>query len=382
MIDDERVTTILVDTCAFRDTNSDFIGVNSSVLPSFFNTIKEKNMILLTHPVLEKEIEKHIEDSGLFNDYRKLVSLINKCKDVLKQADCYDENLFSRIGNYDIKAQTFKAYKKYYENAVKLDYSSPEDIFNLYFASKPPFSQTGKKKFEFPDAFVIESAKRYISEHPNDILLVISKDSDWIKSFENLGKIIMCESIDKAIEKINSIESILSEDMLNNIFRGSYNEIISEAQDYAEWESYELVDYENIEELEISFVAVKAVEKEFVPLKISREELLIKTTVSINVSGDGEVFDEDRSIWDSEDKEYVYKEYSDINFTDGNAEVECEIKIAFDFDDPVNSATVVNFKFCNRGNIGVICDESGIEIIPIDEQEMALRCLRVDKGYY
>lgn len=32
---DERITTILVDTCAFRDANSDFIGISSMLLPSF-----------------------------------------------------------------------------------------------------------------------------------------------------------------------------------------------------------------------------------------------------------------------------------------------------------------------------------------------------------
>ena len=40
---DERITTILVDTCAFRDANSDFIGISSMLLPSFFSVIKEKD---------------------------------------------------------------------------------------------------------------------------------------------------------------------------------------------------------------------------------------------------------------------------------------------------------------------------------------------------
>ena len=74
---DERITTILVDTCAFRDANSDFIGISSMLLPSFFSVIKEKDILLLTHPILEREIEKHIEDSGIYKDYQSLVSQIN-----------------------------------------------------------------------------------------------------------------------------------------------------------------------------------------------------------------------------------------------------------------------------------------------------------------
>lgn len=76
---EERVTTILVDTCAFRDANSDFIGISSMTF--FFSAIKGKDLLLLTYPILEKEIESHIEGSGIYKDYQSLVSHINKCKD-------------------------------------------------------------------------------------------------------------------------------------------------------------------------------------------------------------------------------------------------------------------------------------------------------------
>lgn len=376
---DERITTILVDTCAFRNANSDFIGISSMLLPSFFSAIKEKDILLLTHPILERELEKHIEDSGIYKDYQSLVSHINKCKDVLRYANCCDEKLFSKIADYNIKNQTFRAYKKNYKNAVKLDYPNPELIFELYFSSKPPFAPTGKKKCEFPDAFVIEATKQYINEHPNDVLLVVSKDNDWVKSFGGVDNIIMCESIVEAIKKINSIESILSEDMLIKIFNGAYAEILSEAQRCAELEDYYLDDYELYDELEIDSVQVVKVEDSFVPLKISRDMILIKTIANVRVAGYGEVFDEDRSVWDNEDKEYFIIEYSDIDFDDGEAQIECEISIKFDFDNLEETARVDSFKFNNRGYICVSCLNA--EITPIDEDEMALRCLREDKGY-
>ena len=66
----------------------------------------------------------------------------------------------------------------------------------------------------------------------------------------------MCETIVEAIKRINSIESILSEDMLTKIFRGAYAEILSEAQECAELENYYLDDYELYDELEIDSVEV------------------------------------------------------------------------------------------------------------------------------
>jgi hypothetical protein len=64
----ERITMVLVDTSAFIEANSDFIGFHSALLPSFFNAVASKKIILLTHPILEKEILKHIEDSSIYKD--------------------------------------------------------------------------------------------------------------------------------------------------------------------------------------------------------------------------------------------------------------------------------------------------------------------------
>ena len=55
--DSFKTTTVIIDTSAFHDVNSDFIGVNSELLPCFFDTIKEKDILLLTHPVLDGEIK-------------------------------------------------------------------------------------------------------------------------------------------------------------------------------------------------------------------------------------------------------------------------------------------------------------------------------------
>ena len=107
--------------------------------------------------------------------------------------------------------------------------------------------------------------------------------------------------------------------------------------------------------------------------------ILIKTVANVKVAGCGEIFDEDRSVWDNENKEYFIIEYSDIDFDDGEAQIECEIRIKFYFDNLEETTRVDSFKFNNRGYIYVSC--ANAEISPIDEDEMALRCLREDKGY-
>jgi hypothetical protein len=378
-MDNKRITLILVDTCAYRDANSDFPGISKQLLPAFFSAAKEKGILLLTHPVLENEILKHIENSGLYKDYNSLSNYLRKCSETLKYLDCFDEGLFSKISDMDIRAKLFDSFKQHYENAVQLEYGDPATVFAQYFKGDPPFSTTGDKKHEFPDAFVIDATKKYLAEHPNDILLIVSKDGDWKSSFEGMDNIDACDSIQDALTKINGIDSILSEDMLTQIFHGAYKELVSEVLQKIECECFELDDFEEFNELEIESIIIENINELFTPLKITRESILICTEITAKVSGHAEVFDEENSIWDSEDGEYIFTSYADIDFVDAEVNIECEILISFDFDNPENTAQIDKLKLLNRGNICIRCADA--TITQIDEDELALRALREDKGY-
>jgi len=378
-LSNDRITLVLVDTCAFRDANSDFLGISKSLLPAFFETAEEKGIVLITHPVLENEIKKHIEDSSLYREHKSLVAQLRKCSDVLSLFECNDEDLFSKINGLDIKEKLFTAYQHHYRNAVHLDFGNPATVFELYFSGKPPFSVSGKKKNEFPDAFVFEAAKQHMVNHPNDILLVVSKDNDWKTAFESIDNAVICESVSDAQIKISQIDSILSPEMVAQIFSGAYQEMLSAAQTHIECECFELSDYESFNELEIESVKVESIDDSITPLKITRNSLLLSTTIKVKVSGYAEVFDKDNSIWDSVDREYFYMAYADVTFTDTEIEVECEIFITFDFDNPEDFAQVESFKLLNQGNICIDCRDA--TVCEVTEDEMALRALREDKGY-
>ena len=92
-----------------------------------------------------------------------------------------------------------------------------------------------------------------------------------------------------------------------------------------------------------------------------------------------EVLDEDNSIGNSVDREYFYMAYVDVTFTDAEIEVEYEILITFDFDNPEDPAQVASFKLLNHGDICIDCrDATDCEIT---ENEVLLRTLRENKGY-
>lgn len=362
----ERITMVLVDTSAFTEANSDFIGLHSALLPSFFDAATEKGIVLLTHPILDKEIQKHIEDSSIYKEYQKLVTQLGKCKDVLILAECNDVELFKKITAFDIKAKTYETFVHNYSEAVRLGYPDPAIIFDKYFAAAPPFSATGKKKNEFPDAFVIEAAQQYLMEHPNEVLLVVSKDGDWEKSFSGIDNAVICSSISDAVTKINKIESVLSEEIITELFKAAYREMIADVQFSAECECYGMSDYEFTEDFEADRIEVTCISDIFVPLKITRSSLLIKTTATISVDGHGVVLDEDSSIWDKEDGAYIYSVYADMSVTDGEAEVECEIELGFDFDDPAGTVQVSRVKLNNRFDIEII--GGNVDLTAIDPE--------------
>ena len=54
------------------------------------------------------------------------------------------------------------------------------------------------------------------------------------------------------------------------------------------------------------------------------------------------------------------------------------VKIGFSIKKARCSIHIRSFKFTNNGTIEILCDD--IEMKKIDEDEMALRCLREDKG--
>lgn len=359
----ERVTSILVDTSAFTEANSDFIGLRSRLLPAFFENIETKGILLITHPILDNEIYKHIEDSSIFRDYQELVKKIKQCNNLLENIGCSDEKLFQKIEKFDVREYTFETYKSNFKGAVRLPYVKSEMIFEKYFNSIPPFS-TGKKKSEFPDAFVIEAAKQYLSEHTNEILLVVSKDSDWEKSFENERNVVICDSISSANKMLNSIDCILDNAILEKLYTKMYEEMENSIHSLAESESYIIGDYESLDDIEIDIVEINTIYN-YIPLKITRSSILMKVTVSLSVDGSEIILDENNSCWDKEDGVYLFKSFKNLVFTNGLAEIDCEVLLAYDFDNPLQTVQLEDVTLNNNYCIELKVDEDNIVFMPI-----------------
>ena len=83
------------------------------------------------------------------------------------------------------------------------DYVSVKELLGVYFQNKPPFSETGKKKNEFPDAIVLLAVEHWADKEGKKVLAV-AKDKDWEAYCEHSKNIDYIEDFSKGLSKFNA----------------------------------------------------------------------------------------------------------------------------------------------------------------------------------
>ncbi|MBQ3597250.1 MAG: DUF4935 domain-containing protein [Clostridia bacterium] len=346
---DFYITTTIVDTSAIIDEQCDFLGLTSSTLPSFFELLLNKGILLLDHDVLHREIEKHIPDSAIVARLTKLTNLLERNFETLLSLGVQNTSFIDEIKNSNICHKVKEKFEEYYTTAQQLPYPDAKQVFDAYFSTKPPFAESGNKKKEFPDAFVIEAVKNYLKNDETRTLLIISKDTDWKNALSNEENVLFAESIDDAMKILQKEQGIIEK-----IINICEEELINQIESIAECECYEISDHELIDDdLEINSIVVNYLNTDIVPLKITNNKVIFKCSANLSISGKATVFDEEQSVWSSEDRAYIYQVNSEVDFTDADAEALCEIEINFDLNDLENSIDIDKVKIINKYSIDI-----------------------------
>ena len=290
--------------------------------------------------------------------------------------------------------------RRYFEGSIHVDAGVNEKVKTLPLHEICCFTRNRIKTcgvfhkvgilVEFPDAFVIESAKVYLASHVKDTLLVVSDDEDWKRAFDNTERAILCPSIKEAVKQINKTEKILSENQISTLLKINLKDLKILLEEEFNQSTYLLDgfshddDNEDLTVDEFYEFNIITDPTEIDLLRITRNFIVIQTYATCLVDGSAIVFDEDNSLWDSEDREYTYKSYNDIEFKHGKVETICEITISYDIDkidDPLNCSQVNSLYFTDNENLEIELDEADIKSHEMSDDDMALRVLREDKGY-
>lgn len=349
------IDAVIIDTSALEVKQFDFLGITSETIPAFYDLLHQKNMILLSHPILMAEIKKHINTSEIIKRSEELQRDIIRNRGTLELAGLSPDDAVDRIKSLSLKEKITSAFEKRYQDAVILSFPSPEKVFEDYFAAKPPFTASGKKKSEFPDAFVLGAVKEYIKTHSTKTVLVISSDDDWKSAVSEIDRISFARSIEEGIKTIQSAEGIMSS------FYAAEKSIKAEIVQVAEGECFDLKGYEPIDDIEVTAIRVSSLYDDIVPLRVTQTDALIKCSAELSVDGSVTIIDEDRSFYDPESNTMLFTAFSTADFKNAPAEIECEIKLLFDPDNLAGTVQIEKVKIDYRYSIELDLDQAEVE---------------------
>lgn len=346
---------IIIDTNAFDAKGNDFCGRFDAILPSFFAAIRAQNIQLLSHPVLQGEVFRHINTGDLKTKPENAALSLVRNKVYLELVGVSVDEAIQKLKALDLSQKAIETYNRYYSDAIVLPYADPSEVFKKYFENEPPFSDKGGKKAEFPDAFVLGALEKYLENNPGTYVMVVSNDNDWVAALSNKPNALLVDSIDSALQILNKTEHKIGE-CLAAVF-SDVSAYIGDKATTDIW--FEINDYECQEETEVAAVRLVDFDNNgIVPLLLSDNKLTLQVDLDIEVDGSTTIVDYDKSVWDHEDKCYIFTSFSVMEFEDATGRVMAEIQIRLNDN---QSPTLDSIKLVAPHGVTLTVDENKLE---------------------
>lgn len=327
---------VFVDTQIYENQSFDFS--ERGRLELLKKQVKRGVINLLTSAIVVQEVRKHIKDN-----VEKKVDEINKkynSRELAIFRNSRYENYFKELDSQELVKEALDRFEGYLSDtkAVSLDINTVaiSEVLDDYFSGSKPFGSKNKKS-EFPDAFNISMVKEY--KQGDTPIYVLSGDSD----FQDIEGIYVFKTIDELLNIIN-IEKVIAQQALKYIaekYEHGFEEDIKEAffnnEDSIEIDGYEY-DRKGIEggykyeEFYLKSVTpISYTKPEVIDYDSKDQNVIITMQYIVEFIFDCKFFDENNSTWDSENKEYCYKEYGNIR-ENHTKEIEVKVSLFYEYD--------------------------------------------------
>lgn len=360
---EKPITAVLIDTSAYHNRQCDFAGIMSAMIPTFLRLMETNHIPILSHPILDNEVRKHIKESQIVERAGNLCKTLRKNKAILASVGIGPEGILAHVSAEKIAESITEEYERFAKNFIMLPYVDAEEVFADYFNAKPPFAATGEKKAEFPDAFVLKGLLKYCAQNPDAQILVISNDTDWKKTLLDNPQVRLVDTLKDALSCMWPQLGDKAE-FVWRIWSDKTPEIMVEIAAAAESEAFSIAGIYELEDIEISSIRTTSMVGNMTPLEITEDSVLVHTTVSLSVDGVAEYLDESRSVWDKEDGAYCFCAYSRMTFYDASAEAECEVRLGFPSDGSMKPVEIKEIRVTNKWDICI--DASDAEVTEED----------------
>jgi len=210
-----------------------------------------------------------------------------------------------------------------------------DELIKKYFQSQPPFSESGKKKNEFPDAIALMSLESWAKDNETKILAVsddgdweaFAKESEYIDVYKDLAAAISVfqphnAAIDFCMKLSGDLPAGKPED-LYNVIEQYLSEAVSEIDASSEASSDFFWEPDLVEFIFESFEFVVNEEGQTLmqPVQAQDESIVVEAKVIVNATASSTF---SLSVHDSIDKDYV-----SIGSASASTEVKFEAEILF-----------------------------------------------------
>jgi hypothetical protein len=115
---EKRITAVLIDTSAYHNRQCDFSGIMSAMIPMFLRLLEINHIPVLSHPILDNEVRKHINDSQIVDRTKELCKALRKSKAILGSVGFDAEDIMSRASAEKIADSLTEAYEEFSKRFV------------------------------------------------------------------------------------------------------------------------------------------------------------------------------------------------------------------------------------------------------------------------
>lgn len=205
---------VTIDTNIFDAAKFD-LG-NGSALKALENHVKSGKIKVVLSDIVIRESKRHIADQ-----VKKTCGIMRKARtEVLKEST---EHLISTIGMGNVlsivknKDELISKGEEMFDDFLRAinaeilgaDLIDVDSILSDYFATRPPFEDSEKKKSEFPDAFIAQQIRKRFGE--TEKVIIVSKDKGFIEACQESKNHIFFNSLADLYNAINKEDAAYDE---------------------------------------------------------------------------------------------------------------------------------------------------------------------------
>ena len=297
---------VFVDTSAYESKNYQF---SEHALGKLCDLLESERLHLLITQITINEIKAHLLEKS--EESARAIKKIQKEAMFLRNTpELACHGIFEKVKPEDIYKIALEKFEAFLDKSsaeiVDIKGVDASIVFDKYFKSEPPFGGANKK-YEFPDAFVLEAVSK-VSRDRGHTLYVISDDGDMDKYADTLDNLIHLKRVDDFLDLVARKEEELKEpvkfadsifDQLESNLIESAKEIIGESEFYS--------DAANDFDDEIYLIDIKSIciNKKNI-ISVSSEQVEYEVDFEVTLKAHYSIADYDRSPWDPEDKVYMF----------------------------------------------------------------------------